>query len=167
MQDIEVLKAEAADGDVEAFNTLNTYKSGITDLDKSAVTARMEVAMLYLGGNRVSGASIWLYNADGKPGLTNEAIPTPGLIYTFLLDSKQDWRNRVRAAQILRSRKEKIVFPALLQAMKNDPNLWVRRAALDSFQAMTGFLGIDAFDFDGAEKWWSQNGQALLKTLPQ
>jgi len=167
LQDIAILKAQAADGDYQALKSLDSYKSGIPDLDKSAVEARMDVGVLYLTGNRVYGTSIWLNNLDGTHGLTNEAIPTPSLIYIFLLNSKQDWKYRVKAAQILGTRREKIVFPALLQATKSDPNLWVKRSALVSFQTMTGFLGFDVFDFEGADKWWEQNGQAFLKTLPQ
>jgi hypothetical protein len=120
-----------------------------------------------VSGNRVSGISIWKLNPDSSQGATNEKMATTDLIGLFRLNMGQVWTYRARAAQLLAGRREAIVPPALLEAMNHDPNLWVRRAALESFQGLAGFQADDVFGFKQAEDWWTKNKDTYLKSVPK
>lgn len=164
LKDIEILKDNAIRGDFDAYQKLTSYKSSDKDLAAADQTAIIEVKEPYLVGNRTAGISIWLLNRDGTKGLSDGKIPSAGLISVFLLSNKP-WQMRAKAAQLLGSRRDVGVAEALLTAMQHDRNLWVRRAALLSFQTLTGFRPNDAFDFEGAATWWKKNKSNYLKNI--
>lgn len=166
LKEIALLKNRTIDGDFDAYNKLTAYTTQDKDLAAAARTALIEVKEPYLVGSRTSGVSIWIQNADGSQGLTDENISGSALINMFLSASPQ-WGSRVKAAELLASKREAGVAEALLRAMLSDNNLWVRRAALLSFQAQTGFRPNDTFDFSGASAWWDKNKADYLKTIPK
>jgi hypothetical protein len=167
LKDIQLLKSNAMIGDVPSWEKLETYPADDTALREAATSAVIEVKEPYVFGERVRGVDIWLNNSDGTHGPTNDAIPTTALIGTFLLSNNQRWEFRTRAAQILASRRESAVPPVLLSAMQNDNNLWVRRAALLSFQQLTGFQPNDVFGWQEAADWWAKNKDNYLNSLPK
>jgi hypothetical protein len=83
------------------------------------------------------------------------------------MNTHQDFLLRAKAAKLLANRREAPTPPALLNCMGTDPNLWVRRAALVSFQGLTGFQPVDVFAFQPASEWWAKNKDAYLKSLPK
>jgi hypothetical protein len=167
LKDIQLMKDEAVSGDFESLTKLDNYPPSDKGLKDAAVAAVLETKMTYALGDRVRGVSIWILNPDGSPGLTNEAISTPALVGLFLRNKAQDWTFRVKAAQLLGFRHESEVPPALLNSMADDSNLWVRRAALQSFQQLTGFQPNDAFGFKEAVDWWDKNKATYLNSLPK
>lgn len=165
LNDIEVLKAQAlVDGDYASYSKLLSY----SDSDKTLVAAANAAILdtkIAATGDRIHGMSIWMLKADGSQGATNEAISTNDLVSTFLLVRTELWQHRAKAAQLLGARREAVVPPALLLAINSDPNLWVRRTALVSFQQVTGFLPDDVFAFEAAQEWWNKNREDYLKSV--
>jgi hypothetical protein len=166
LKQIELLKGSAMDGDSSAFSELVNYSSQDKDLAAVVRASTMEVKLLYATGSRTGGMSIWIVNPDGSKGAEDEKIPSSSLMSVFLFAAPQ-WEHRVRAAEILGTRRESGVAEALLRAMQTDQNLWVRRAALRSFEGLTGFQEHDTFDFDKAADWWQKNKSDYLKNLPK
>jgi hypothetical protein len=164
LKEIELLKNNAIAGDYDAYDKLKSYKTQDKTLGAAAITAVIEVKEPYLVGTRTKGISIWLTNPDGTKGLTDEKIPTSSLITLFLAGSQQ-WEARTKAAEILASKRETGVAEALLNTLLRDQNLWVRHAALVSYQGLTGFQPNDVFDFDRASEWWEKNKVDYLKTI--
>lgn len=167
LKDIQLLKGEIIAGDVTSLDKLASYSSADKSLTDAAVASIIEAKELYISGNRVSGIKIWLTKPDGSQGLTDEQIPTEGLIGVFLLNESKNWEWRTRAAQLLSVRREANVPEALLAAMNSDQNLWVRRAALLSFQSLTGFQADDVFGFKQATDWWAKNKDTYSKSIPK
>jgi hypothetical protein len=164
LKGIELLKNSAIDGDVDAYNRLIHYKTQEKDLAAAARTAIIEAKEPYLG-IRTGRVSIWLSNPDGTQGPKDEHLPSAALVSLFLLDAAQQWEYRVKAAELLASKREAGVAEARLKAMQDDKNLWVRRAALRSFEELTGFREADVFDFDEAAEWWEKNKSSYLRTI--
>jgi hypothetical protein len=162
----KLAKDETAFTEIHSEETkqLDDLKSIVSYQDK---VKNIETKLAYVNGDRVRGVSIWMTNPDGSQGLTNEAIPTSSLVAVFMLNRNQDWRYRVRAAQLLGSRREVEVPPALIASMSNDSNLWVRRAALASFQQLCGFQANDAFGFQEAAEWWDKDKAQFIATIPK
>jgi hypothetical protein len=167
LKEIDLLKNRAIDGEFGAYSQLIGYKSEDKDLTTASQTAIIEVKEPYLVGKRTTGVSIWLVNSDGSHGLTDESIPTAMLISTFLLNNSQQWLFRARAAELLASKREQGVAEALLRATQSDSNLWVRRAALQSFQSLTGYQPPDVLGFDGAAEWWEKNNDSYKSSIPK
>jgi hypothetical protein len=129
----------------------------------------LETKGLYLVADRTGGVSIATLNPDGSKKETDEHISTQDLINVFLMNTQKDWQGRTKAAKLLGNRREAATPPALLNCMGTDPNLWVRRAALQSFQGLTGFgfQGEDIFAFREALDWWKKNQDTYVKSLPK
>ncbi len=81
------------------------------------------------------------------------------------LKQSNNWKVRARIAQILGERREKEVPSVLIELMKNDQDLEVRKEALDSFESLTNFKSKDVFGFKSAEEWWSENKSDAEKKL--
>lgn len=167
VKDIQLMTDEAISGESDSFDKLANYPSTDKGLRDAADAGVIQTKLAYVFGDRVRGISIWMNNPDGSHGLTNEAIPAFALINTFLRDHNQTWAFRVKAAQLLSARREAEVPPALLESMRDDPNLWVRRASLVSFQQLTGFQSNDAFGFTEAVEWWDKNKATYLSSIPK
>jgi hypothetical protein len=127
----------------------------------------LESKGMYISANRTKGVSIYVTNADGVAKDFDEKISTINLINAFLMKTSQDWQGRAKAAQLLANRREVVTPPALLNCMGTDPNLSVRRAALLSFEQLTGFQEADVFAFKDASESWPKNRDAYLKSLPK
>jgi hypothetical protein len=164
LKNIQILKDQALTGDFNSFRTLTNYPSSDQTLKDAAA---FDSNGMYILGERTRGVSIQINNPDGTPGDKDEQITTAFLISTFLLDSTQPWPAKAKAAEILTNRREAAVPPALIEAMNQDANLWVRRAALRSFETLTGYQEQDVFDFGPAANWWGKNAESYLKSLPK
>jgi hypothetical protein len=164
VRDIQLLEGAAVQGDAGAFTKLVTYKSGDHTLDDAAQAAALESKGMYIIGSRGKGISIAFTYNDGTK-VTDDKIATGILESTFLLNQTQHWEARDKAAELLADRREIGVVELLLRSMQADPNLWVRRAALRSFESQTNYQEHDVFDFDGAADWWTKNKQNYLKTI--
>jgi hypothetical protein len=94
---------------------------------------------------------------------TDDEIPTSILIRSFLKGSNR-WQIRERAAELLRTRSERGVPDALLEAC-HDKSLDVIRTSLNSFKSITGFESTDVFGCDEAKQWWKENKSEKEKNL--
>lgn len=93
---------------------------------------------------------------------TYEQVPTEQLIKDLKENPK--WMVRAKAAELLQGRKEKDVPDALLASIFEDPNLFVARDSLRSFEVLTGYVSGDIFNTDEhAKKWWNENRENILK----
>lgn len=164
LKQLEMLKDEAINGDFDAFEKLVSYRSSDNSLDTDAQTAVIQVKEAYMFAVRTRPVSIWVRRPNSTTRLTDEQISSGDLIKDFLF-SKRNWIARTKAARLLGSKREMGVPEALLKAMQHDPNLWVRRAALLSFEKLTGYRENDVFDFIGADQWWKRNKANYLKTI--
>jgi hypothetical protein len=83
------------------------------------------------------------------------------------LRNNQEWQIRQRSAKLLADRKEVGVPEALLESMEKDQNLWVRREAFKSFQAVTGFKERDVFQFfkGTPQIWYEKNKEEVSEKL--
>ena len=51
--------------------------------------------------------------------------------------------------------------------MENDPNLWVRKEALKSFESVTEFIARDVFQFETGipRKWYLENKEEVSNII--
>jgi len=164
LRGIQVLKDSATEGDFNAYRQLSEYRSKDLGLMSAAHVALLEVKGFYIFANRTKGVSIWMLNPDGSKGAQDGNIQVPLLIDYFLFN-QPNWAYRDKAAQLLAYKRQRGVAEALLKSMQTDPDLWVRRDALRSFEQLTGFVEQDVFDFGRAATWWQENKDHYLKTL--
>jgi len=108
---------------------------------------------------RIKGIDVKYIIPQTKKEQKNENIPTQVLIK--YLKEENFWKHRAKIAQILGQKEERTVPEALLECI----NLEVRKNALESFAAITGFMSIDVLDCELAEAWWQQNKTEVDKNL--
>lgn len=164
LRDIQLQKDSAVEGSFSAFERLAEYRSHDQGLVTEAQVALMAVKGFYIVGTRTKGVHIWLKNPDGSNGAEDENIPASSLIAQFLFGQPR-WELRAKAAQLLGGKRQAGVAEALLRSMQTDPNLWVRRESLRSFEQLTGFAEQDVFDFKRAAQWWQKNKDRYLKAV--
>ena len=162
--EIQKIKNRAMDGECDAYSSLRNYQSEDSDLLERARAAVIEVKLSYIGTTRIKGIEIHRTKEDGTR-IEEDDFETIWLIEDLL--NHQNWRIRIKAANLLVKRKEIDVPEVLLEAMENDPNLWVRKEALDSFERVTGFIARDVFQFETGEprEWYLKNKDEVIKKL--
>lgn len=154
---LELLDKAINEGDRQAYESLKVLGNVPTQdsFSKAATAATLQVKSFYLRVTRIKTADLeYKKNSDGTK-LKNNDIPTDSLEKVLLTDP--DWRIRTKAAELLGNRKEKRVPPVLLQAIQNDSNLDVLKAALDSFEKVTDYPRADVLNSDPAVKWWEKS----------
>jgi len=162
--EIQKIKNRAMDGEYDAYSSLRNYQSEDSDLLERARAAVIEVKLSYIGITRIKGIEIHRTKEDGTR-IEEDDFETIWLIEDLI--NHQNWRIRIKAANLLAKRKEIDVPEVLLEAMENDPNLWVRKEALDSFERVTGFIARDVFQFETGEprEWYLKNKDEVIKKL--
>lgn len=162
--EIQKIKNRAMDGEYDAYSSLRNYQSEDSDLLERARAAVIEVKLSYIGTTRIKGIEIHRTKEDGTR-IEEDDFETIWLIEDLI--NHQNWRIRIKAANLLAKRKEIDVPEVLLEAMENDPNLWVRKGALDSFERVTGFIARDVFQFETGEprEWYLKNKDEVIKKL--
>ena len=125
-----------------------------SDLAEVAAAEIMRVKAFYATTDRIKDRSIKYASPEGM-AIVDDKLPTDTLISE--LRQNPDWQVRAKFAQLLASHRENGVAAALLAAAKDDANLDVLKACLQSFAALTGFKGADALDYASAAKWWDEN----------
>jgi len=153
-----------ATGNAAPFEELKNIFNTSTDEDIKmiALSEIFRVKCHFATMTRIKGIDIKVTTQTGKKFKENE-IPTEILIQK--LKTEEVWQFRAKMAELLRSRKEKQVPEALLDAIKNDKKLEIRKRAMDSFQSVTGFTSNDVFEYEPAQKWWKQNKTNIEKKL--
>jgi len=162
--EIQKLKNRSTDGDYDAYNSLRNYQSEDSDLLERARAAVLEVKLSYIGTTRIKGIEIHRTKEDGSR-IEEDNFETHWLIEDLI--NNRNWIVRTKAANLLAKHKEINVPEVLLEAMENDPNLWVRKEALDSFETVTGFIASDVFQFETGEprEWYLKNKDEVIKKL--
>lgn len=162
--EIHKLKNRSTDGDYDAYNSLRNYQSEDSDLLDRARAAVLEVKLSYIGTTRIKGIEIHRTKEDGTL-IEGDDFETIWLLEDLV--NSQNWKIRTKAAILLAKRKEISVPEALLESMENDPNLWVRKEALDSFEIVTGFIARDVFQFETGQprEWYLKNKDEVTKKL--
>lgn len=162
----EVLKLSdeaIATGDAAPFEQLqNIYDSSADEhIKKSALSEILRVKNHFATMTRIKGLIVRYTDPKTGKELTDKEIPTEALIQRLRVREAEPWQLRARIAELLKERKEKQVPEALLEAVKNDKKLEVRKNALDSFESVTGFSRRDVFEYTAAKGWWEQNKQRV------
>ena len=162
--EIQKYKNRAIEGDYDAYNSLRNYQSEDYDLLERARAAVLEVKLSYIGTTRIKGMEIHRTKEDGTR-IEEDDFETIWLIEDLI--NHQNWRIRIKAANLLAKRKEIDVPEVLLESMESDPNLWVRKEALDSFEIVTGFITSDVFQFETGQprEWYLKNKDEVMKKL--
>jgi hypothetical protein len=143
-----------ATGNSTSFEELeNIYnKSTDHDIKMVALSEALRIKNHFATMTRIKGVSISYTHGATQKKFIEKNIPTEALIIQLKKDKK--WQSRARIAVLLKDRKEKQVPDALLDAIKNDKKLEVRKEALRSFEAITGFTSRDVFKNNPATEWW-------------
>jgi len=144
-------------GDAEPFGKLESIydTSSDEDIKMSALAGIYQVKEHFATMTRTKGIIIKYPVPYANKVFEEDEIPTEALLEG--LKNTKIWQYRARAMEILKYRKEKTVPEALLNTIKNDSNLEVRKKAMDSFQTITGYKSSDVFKYDPAVEWWQQN----------
>lgn len=164
----EVLKlsdAAIATGDAASFEELENIFNTSTDdnIKKIALSEILRVKNYIATMTRIKGVEIeYIHRQSGKK-LIGKELSTETLIKK--LQNEAIWQYRAKIAELLRSRKEKEVPEALLDAIKSDKILEVRKKAMDSFQSVTGFSSRDVINYKPAKEWWEENKKNVEKDL--
>ena len=136
-----------------------------------AHAARAEILRVqdcFLNGQRVKFYGIQQYQipvAEIFPDastLTATQLSDDQMI-RLLLDQKQPWQTRVKAAWYLGQRRSTKVGEALVKAIKTDPALDVAAEATFSFEQITGYHA-KLFEVKSLEAWWQSYNS---ETKPQ
>ena len=161
---IQNLKSRSMDGDYDAYKSLRNYQSEDSDLLERARTAVIEIKLSYIGTTRIKGMEVHRTKEDGTR-IEEVDFETIWIIEDLI--NHQNWRFRIKAANLLAKRKEIDVPEVLLESMESDPNLWVRKEALDSFEIVTGFITSDVFQFETGQprEWYLKNKDEVMKKL--
>lgn len=162
--EIQRLQDQALEGDFSSYELLIEYNSEDLDLNERARSAILSIKGFYIGKTKIKGFEVFRKDEEGNL-VKVENIET-SLLIDDLLQNK-DWRARAKAAELLRNRKEVGVPEALLDSMENDPNLWVRKEALISFESVTEFIAGDVFQFetDIPRKWYVKNQEEVSNII--
>lgn len=162
--EIQKLQDQALEGDFSSYELLKVYNSEDLDLNERARSAIIAIKGFYIGKTKIKGFEISYKDEEGKP-VKEENFETSLLIDDLI--QNEDWRVRTKIAELLKSHKEIGVPEALLDSMENDPNLWVRKEALNSFESVTGFKASDVFQFETGfpRKWYVKNQEEVSNIL--
>ena len=159
--EIQKLQNKALDGDFNAYESLKNYQSDDLELIERAKSTIINIKGFYIGKTKIKGIILHRTNENGTRIEENE-FETSWLIEDLV--QSQNWKIRAKAAKVLANRKEVNVPEALLNAMESDPNLWVRKEALDSFERVTEYEASDVFQFEtGAPRSWYQLNKDKIK----
>ncbi|MFA5118775.1 MAG: HEAT repeat domain-containing protein [Candidatus Omnitrophota bacterium] len=160
---IELGDMVIANRDVAAYKELERIaKDSVKpELMSAAVSEIKRVKVFFATMTSVKGASI-SYKGPLGSELKDNDMTRDRLIFNLKNDN---WLIRVKAAQLLQGKKEKSSAEALLESMNNDPDMEVRKEALESFDAITGHISNDVFGFEAANEWWTQNKFEVDKKL--
>jgi hypothetical protein len=162
--EIRKLQDRALDGDFKAYESLKNYQSDDLELIERAKSAIINIKGFYIGKTKIKGIKLHRTNENGTL-IEEDEFETSWLIEDLMQNQK--WEIRTRAAKLLARRKELGVPEALLNAMESDPNLWVRKEALDSFENITEYEARDVFYFETGlpRSWYQLNKDKIQKKL--
>jgi hypothetical protein len=154
-----------ANRDAISFEKLERIMISSKDIyiKQSALSEILRVKNFISSGTSIRGVDVTYLDPNTGSILKNDKIPTSVLI-NGLIKNKSD-QERAKIAQLLNKRKEKQVPEVLLNAIKNDKDLEVRKEAMDSFEAVTGFKSTDVLMYDPAIKWWNENKAKVESNL--
>jgi hypothetical protein len=127
----------------------------LANLVHAARAEILRVQSAYLSGSRIDRFDIPV--ADYFPedsGLTEDQLKD-GQLIKLLGDAANPWEVRMKAANLLGTRRSMEAGDALVQAVKSDANLDVVKEATFSFDQMTGYHS-KIFDAASLEKWWKE-----------
>jgi len=139
------------------------YTSDDKDIKMVALSEIFRVKNQFATMTRIKGVDVTYTYPQTKKEFKENDIPTEALIQG--LKEAPTWQSRAKIAEILRGRKEKRVPEALLDTIKSDDYLEVRKKAMDSFESITGFTSRDIFKYDPAKQWWETNKVNVEKNL--
>jgi hypothetical protein len=162
--EIQRLQDQALEGDFSSYELLIEYNSEDLDLNERARSAILSIKGFYIGKTKIKGFEMSRKDEEGNQ-VKGENFETSWLIDDLIQNT--DWRVRAKTAELLKSHKEVGVPEALLDSMENDPNLWVRKEALVSFESVTGFKASDVFQFETGfpRKWYVKNQEEVSNII--
>lgn len=127
----------------------------LANLVHAARAEILRVQNFYLSGSRIERFDIPVgdYYPDSAT-LRDAQLPDDKLI-DLLAKESHPWQVRLKAANLLGSRRSTAVGDALVKAIKTDKNLDVVKEATFSFEQMTGYRA-KIFEPVSVEAWWAQ-----------
>ena len=144
----------------ELLEILNDPRDASLQLAAKSEVTRVNHA--FMNSARIAGVTLSV-QGTGDTNIEESDFTTRDLI-DFLIDDP-DWRFRARSAQLLAEKKELGVPEALLDAMKDDENLEVFKHAVRAFEAVTGCIGPDTFEYEYCSEWWETNSETVNEKI--
>lgn len=145
----------------------------LANLVHAARAEILRVQDCFINGRRVKFYGIQQHQIPVAEIFPDAAALTPAQLgddqlIQVLLDQKQSWQTRVKAAWHLGQRRSTKVGDALVKAIKSDPMLDVVAEATFSFEQITGYHA-KLFDVAPLEAWWKSYNEKTPgpKTAPQ
>jgi hypothetical protein len=127
----------------------------LTNLVHAARAEILRVQNFYLGGSRIDRFDIPVATYYPDDAALRDSQLKDDQLVKLLLTKKNPWEVRMKAANLLGTRRSLEVGDALVEAVKRDENLDVVKEATFSFEVMTGFRSR-IFDAAALEQWWKQ-----------
>lgn len=157
----------ALEGDRRALNELSNLADSSKEesgIKKAAAAELLRVKISWLSGTRISGITLVHKTPSGVVRKEDE-LTTCDILQE--LNVNPNWKVRAKAAEVLRDQKHKKkgVPEALLRAIRGDPHLNVVKAAVESWQVVTGFQSPDIFGIPYIPDWWKQHQSDLASSL--
>jgi len=149
-----------ASGDRNTFLKLHRYAAESKDI--AGISEVLRVKSFFFVTDRFGKIDL---DAKTELGLIKD-VSTESIVVS--IKAAKNWEFRGKCVKVLGLRKEKVAIEALLDVIKNDDNLAVMKAALDSFSELTGYESLDIFDNLpdlGVFNWWKINKDKIKKEL--
>lgn len=119
----------------------------------------LRVQNFYLSGSRIDSYTIMVGDYFPENAALKDSQLKDEQLIELLKTKKHPWQVRMKAANLLGTRRSRAVGDALLEAVKHDDNLDVVKEATFSFEQMTGFRAR-IFEPASMEAWWAQYNAA-------
>jgi hypothetical protein len=113
----------------------------------------LRVQSAYLSGSRIDRFDIPVGAYFPEDSSLTDAQLKDGQLIKLLREAANPWEVRMKAANLLGTRRSTEVGDALVHAVKSDANLDVVKEATFSFEQMTGYHS-KIFDAASLEDWW-------------
>jgi hypothetical protein len=127
----------------------------LANLVHAARAEILRVQNFYLGGSRIDRYDIPVTTYFPDDAALRDSQLKDDQLIKLLREKKNPWEVRMKAANLLGTRRSAEAGDALVAAVKADENLDVVKEATFSFEQMTGFRAR-IFDAASLDQWWKQ-----------
>ncbi len=125
----------------------------LADMVHAARAEILRVQNFYLSGSRIDRFDIPVATYFPEEAMLRDTQLKDDQLIKLLSNQKNPWEVRLKAANILGTRRSLSVGDALVEAISKEQNLDVMKEATFSFEQMSGYHA-KLFDASSITKWW-------------